>query len=129
MGNIIGRSDVRSGPSGLKLELQRIVDFSETVEDWHKWKNCTQCAFDRLGYEKILSDQEYANRMRNQNRLVFSQLSVSTSGGTVYHLVKQHDEDKDGYTAWQSLIKWFDGDVLEAKTADTARARLESYKL
>eukprot|EP00957_Ditylum_brightwellii_P155664 11849959-Ditylum_brightwellii.AAC.1 len=67
--------------------------------------------------------------MRNQKRVVLSQLSVATSGGTAYHLVKQHDKDKDGHAAWQSLIKWFDGDVLKAKTADTIRAKLESYKL
>ena len=34
MGNIIGRSEIRSGPSGLKLESQRIVDFNGRVEDW-----------------------------------------------------------------------------------------------
>eukprot|EP00957_Ditylum_brightwellii_P121237 9245583-Ditylum_brightwellii.AAC.1 len=61
--------------------------------------------------------------------MVLSQLSVATSGGASYHLVKLHDEDKDGYAAWQSLIKWFDCDVLKAETADTVRAILESYKL
>eukprot|EP00957_Ditylum_brightwellii_P007939 601420-Ditylum_brightwellii.AAC.1 len=95
MGNIIGQSDIRSGPSGLKLESQRIMDFNGKVEDWQKWTNCTQCAFDGSGYERILSNQEYANRMRNQNRVFFSQLSVATPGGTAYHLVKQYDEDKD----------------------------------
>jgi hypothetical protein len=129
MGNIIGRSDVRSGPSGLKLESQRIVDFSGKVEDWQKWKNCTQCTFDGSGYERVLSDREYADRMRNQNRVVFSQLSVATPGGTAYHFVKQHDKNKDGHAAWHSLIELFDGNVLKAETADTVRARLESYKL
>eukprot|EP00957_Ditylum_brightwellii_P196099 14941919-Ditylum_brightwellii.AAC.1 len=61
--------------------------------------------------------------------MVFSQLSVATSRGTAHHLVKQHNEDKDGYALWQSLIEWFDGDVLKAETVDTIRARLESYKL
>eukprot|EP00957_Ditylum_brightwellii_P063986 4854104-Ditylum_brightwellii.AAC.1 len=129
MGNIIGRSDVRSGPYGLQLEFQRIVDVSGKVENWQKWKNRTQCAFDGSGYERILSNQEYADRMRNQNRMVFSQLSVATSGGISYHLMKQHGEDKEGYTAWHSLIEWFNGDVLKVKTADTIRTRLESYKL
>eukprot|EP00957_Ditylum_brightwellii_P196770 14991593-Ditylum_brightwellii.AAC.1 len=96
MGNIIRRSDVRSGPSG---------------------------------YERVLFNWEYADIMRNQNRVVFSQLSVASSGGTAYHLVKQHDEDKDGYAAWHSLIKWFDSDILKAETADTIMTRLESYKL
>eukprot|EP00957_Ditylum_brightwellii_P174102 13256129-Ditylum_brightwellii.AAC.2 len=61
--------------------------------------------------------------MRKQNRVVFSQLSIATSGQPAYHLVKQHDEDKDGSTAWHLLIEWFYGDVLKVKTADTARAR------
>eukprot|EP00957_Ditylum_brightwellii_P181435 13820613-Ditylum_brightwellii.AAC.1 len=65
--------------------------------------------------------------MRNQNRVVFSQLSAAMSGGIAYHLVKQHDKDTDGHAAWQSLIKWFNGDVLKAKTADTIRARLKNY--
>eukprot|EP00957_Ditylum_brightwellii_P009180 694796-Ditylum_brightwellii.AAC.1 len=69
MGNIIGRSNVMSGPSG---------------------------------YERVLSKQEYADRMRNQNRVVSSQLSVATPRGTTYHL---------------------------AETADTVRARLERYNL
>eukprot|EP00957_Ditylum_brightwellii_P027975 2113395-Ditylum_brightwellii.AAC.1 len=86
MGNIIGRSN-------------RIVDFSGNVEDWQKWKCCTQCAFDGSGYEKVLSNREHADRMRNQNRVVFSQMSVATLGGTPYHLVKQHDKDKDGHDA------------------------------
>eukprot|EP00957_Ditylum_brightwellii_P189827 14451530-Ditylum_brightwellii.AAC.1 len=72
MGNIIGRSNVISGPSGLKLESQRIVDFSGKDEDWQKLKNCTQCAFDGSCYEKVLSNQEHTDRMRNQNRVVFS---------------------------------------------------------
>ena len=56
MGNIIRRSNVMSGPSGLKLESQRIVDFSGKVEGWQKWKNCILCVFDGSGYETILSN-------------------------------------------------------------------------
>eukprot|EP00957_Ditylum_brightwellii_P202123 15328702-Ditylum_brightwellii.AAC.1 len=69
------------------------------------------------GYERILSNRDYTDRMRNQNREIFSQLSVATSGGTAYHLVKQHDENKDRYAAWHLLIELFDGDVLKAETA------------
>eukprot|EP00957_Ditylum_brightwellii_P063329 4806728-Ditylum_brightwellii.AAC.1 len=45
MGNIIERSDVRSGPSGLKFKWKKIVDYIGKVDDLQKWKNCTQCAF------------------------------------------------------------------------------------
>eukprot|EP00957_Ditylum_brightwellii_P001946 149901-Ditylum_brightwellii.AAC.1 len=75
------------------------------------------------GYERILSNQDYTDRMRNQNKMVFSQLSVATSGGKAYHLMKQHDENKDGYAAWYTLIKWFDSDILKVKAADTVRER------
>eukprot|EP00957_Ditylum_brightwellii_P080822 6148165-Ditylum_brightwellii.AAC.1 len=105
MGNIIRRSNVMYGLSGLKLESQRIVDFSRKIKDWQKWKNHTQCASDGSGYEKVLSNPEYADKMRSQNRVVFSQLSVAMLGGTAYHLVKQHDKDKDGHAAWNSLIE------------------------
>eukprot|EP00957_Ditylum_brightwellii_P148332 11292832-Ditylum_brightwellii.AAC.1 len=43
--------------------------------------------------------------------------------------MKQHGKDKDGHAVHNSLIEWLDGDVLKAKTADTVRANLESYKL
>eukprot|EP00957_Ditylum_brightwellii_P109140 8325585-Ditylum_brightwellii.AAC.1 len=68
MGNIIRRSNVTSGPSGLKVESQMIVD---------------------------LSGKEYTDRMRNQSKVFSSQLHIAILGGTAYYLVKQHDEDKD----------------------------------
>ena len=37
----------------LKLEAQKIRDFSSLKMDWTKWKNRTECAFDGSGYGKI----------------------------------------------------------------------------
>eukprot|EP00957_Ditylum_brightwellii_P059031 4477292-Ditylum_brightwellii.AAC.1 len=99
------------------------------MEEWQKWKNRTECTLDGSGYIRIVIDREYAQRLHNQNRVVFSQLSVATSGGTVFHLVKNFEDEKDRHAAWQALVEWFDGDILKAETANTVRNRLESYCL
>jgi hypothetical protein len=47
------------GETNLKLEAQKIKDFSGGHEDWAKWKNRTQCT--SSGYERVLEDEvEYA---------------------------------------------------------------------
>eukprot|EP00957_Ditylum_brightwellii_P098785 7525305-Ditylum_brightwellii.AAC.1 len=84
MGNLIGRQIVTG--SGLKLKLQKIVKFSTKMEEWQKWKNRTKYALDGSGYKQILTNREYASRSHHQNRVVFLQLSVATSGGTAFHL-------------------------------------------
>ena len=63
------------------------------------------------------------------NCIVYSQLSVATSGGTAYHIVKQFENEKDGHAAWNALCEWHDGDTMKAETADTIRERLNGYKM
>eukprot|EP00957_Ditylum_brightwellii_P043477 3296092-Ditylum_brightwellii.AAC.1 len=75
-------------PSNLKLESQKIIEFTGRSEDWQKWKTRSQCAFDGSGYKRILSDPDYAMQHPGMSRIVYSQLSIATSGGTVYRLVK-----------------------------------------
>lgn len=115
--------------SNLKLEAQKIKEFFGNLEDWPKWKNRTECAFDGSGYENILTNEEFAAENPKMNRIVYSQLAVATVEGTAYHLVKQYEDMKDGYAAWQSLLGWYDGDVIKHETAEVIRAKLESLKL
>eukprot|EP00957_Ditylum_brightwellii_P168739 12843568-Ditylum_brightwellii.AAC.1 len=92
-----------SSHSNLKLELQNIVELSGKVEEWQKWKTQMQCALNGSGYERILLEREYTTRRHNLNRIVYLQLSVATSGGTVYHLVKQFEKEKNGHAGWSVL--------------------------
>ena len=48
------------GETNLKLEAQKIKDFTGGHEEWQKWKSRTECAFSGSGYERILADEEYA---------------------------------------------------------------------
>jgi hypothetical protein len=45
------------GETNLKLEAQKIKDFSGGHEDWAKWKSRTQYAFSRSGYKRVLEDE------------------------------------------------------------------------
>jgi hypothetical protein len=53
------------------------------------------------------------------NAIVYSQLAVATVDGNAHHLIKQHEDEKDGYGAWRSLLEWFDGDIIKNDTAET----------
>eukprot|EP00957_Ditylum_brightwellii_P176166 13414037-Ditylum_brightwellii.AAC.1 len=114
MGNVSSRQE-DSTLSNLKLESQKIVEFTGWFDDWQKWKTQTQCAFDESGYEQILINWDFATSNSNMNRIVYSQLSVATTVGTTYHLVKQFEKEKDGHAAWSTFVEWFDGDVMRTK--------------
>ena len=117
------------GESNLKLEAQKVKDFSGDANEWQKWKSRTECAFDGSGYENILKDEEYAEDNERQNKIVYSQLAAATVDGIAHHLVKAHEDTKDGHAAWKSLCEWYDGDVVQSETADELRSKLDTLKL
>ena len=58
------------------------------------------------------------------NRVIYSQLEVETVGGTAHHLIKQHEDDMNGYGAWNTLCECYDRDAMKNKTADCFRTNL-----
>ena len=46
------------------------------------------------------------------NCVVYSQLSVAAVGGTAHQLVKEYENNKNGYTAWNTLCEWYNGDAV-----------------
>ena len=115
--------------SNLKLEAQKVKEFSGDFNEWQKWKSRTECAFDGSGYEQILADKDYAIKHKKMNKIVYSQLSAATVDGNAHHLVKAHEDIKDGHAAWESLCEWYDGDVVQSETADKLRSKLDTHKL
>eukprot|EP00957_Ditylum_brightwellii_P136390 10401714-Ditylum_brightwellii.AAC.1 len=57
-------------------------------------ENGTQYAFHGSRYGRILSDREFADRRRNQNRKIFSNMSLANSRKLTYHLERQHNGNK-----------------------------------
>ena len=115
--------------TSLKLEAQKVTAFSGNFADWARWKSRTQCAFDGSGYEKVLIDKDYATQNPRLNKVVYSQLSVATVDGNAFHLVKRHEESKNGHEAWSSLVQWFDGDTVKNETSEDIRVRMENLIL
>jgi len=123
------RSDADASRSNLKLEAQKIKEFSGSYDEWQRWKSRTECAFDGSGYENILVDPVFATNNPRMNRVVYSQLAVATVDGTAYHLVRQFEELKDGHEAWNALCGWFDRDQIRNETLESLRSKLDSLKL
>jgi hypothetical protein len=117
------------GETNLKLEAQKIKDFTGGHEDWAKWKNRTQCAFSGSGYKRVLEDEVYAAMNERLNKVVYSQLAAATVEGVAYHLVSKHEDTKNGYAAWKSLLDWYNGDMIQNKTAENLRNKLENLRL
>ena len=61
--------------------------------------------------------------------MVYSQLSVADVGGSAHHITKKHEDDKNGYVAWNSLYECYDGDAVKNETVDSLISKLESYHL
>ena len=88
------------GVTSLKLEAQKVNEFTGDYDVWPKWKSRTECAFNGSGYEKILTDLTFSEQNPKMNAIVYSQLAVATVDGNAHHLVKQHEDKRDGYAAW-----------------------------
>ena len=113
----------------LKLAAQKVTEFQGGNDEWRKWKNKTECALEGSGYNRILTDHEYASRNRKMNKIVYSQLAAATIDGCANHLVTQYSDSKDGHAAWNALMEWYDGDIVRAETADELRSKLTSLTL
>jgi hypothetical protein len=80
------------GETNLKLEAQKIKDFTGGHEDWAKWKSRTLCAFSGSGYKRVLEDEVYAAINEHLNKVVYSQLAAATAEGVAYYLVAKHED-------------------------------------
>eukprot|EP00957_Ditylum_brightwellii_P061465 4665334-Ditylum_brightwellii.AAC.1 len=61
------------------MRLHRIAEFSGEMEDWKERNNGTQCVIDGSGWGRSLSDREYSDRRRNQNKKIFHSMSFANS--------------------------------------------------
>ena len=59
------------------------------------------------------------------NKVIYSQLELAIAGVTSHQLIKQYEDDKNGYGAWNVLCEWYDEDYVKNKTEDYLRSKLE----
>ena len=119
----------RSKPPLARLKAPEIKTFSGRSDTWTNWKLHTVCALSSTGYDPVLRSKEYADTHEAANQTVFSQLASATCEGTAQHLVVQHEDNRDGHAAWQSLLTWFESKDSLSEQASRLRSALDSNRL
>ena len=78
---------------------------------------------------RVLDSESYAGRNKIDNETIFHLLQVATADGTAAHLVDKFEDDRDGCSAYQELVKWYEGDELTTETAEDVRDKLAKISL
>jgi uncharacterized lipoprotein YehR (DUF1307 family) len=79
--------------------------------------------------QKRIRKEVYAAMNEQLNKVVYSQLAAATVEGVAYHLVSKHEDMKNGYAAWKSLVDWYDDDMIQNETVENLRNKLENLRL
>ena len=115
--------------SNVKLQAQHVSSFDGNSLKWHSWNKKMKAAVGTAGMLKVLEDEDYSKRNTIDNETVFHLLQVATADGNAAHLVDMYEENKDGFAAYQELVKWYEGDELTAETAEDVRAKIDKLTL
>ena len=115
--------------SNVKLQAQNVSDFNGSALKWHTWKKKTRAAIGTAGMLRVIDDREYSKKNHVDNETVFHLLQVATSDGNAAHLVDKFEEERDGFSAFEELTQWYEGDQLTTETAEDVRAKLDRTKL
>ena len=128
MGNSIFGNELLKR-SNVKLQAQQVSAYDGSSIKWHSWNKKMKAAVGTAGMLRVLEEESYARSHPIDNETVFHLLQVATADGHAAHLVDAYEEMKDGYSAYQELVKWYEGDELTTKTAEDVRAKLDKLKL
>ena len=92
--------------SNVKLQAQQINAFTGNALKWHSWKKKSRAAIGTAGMLRVLDSIIYASKNKVDNETIFHLLQVATADRTAAHLVDQYEDDRDGRSAYQELVKW-----------------------
>ena len=71
----------------------------------------------------MLTDATYAGQNTQNNRVVYFQLAVATIVGTEHHLVKQHEDIKNGYGSWKAFCECYYGGATKNETSGSLKSK------
>ena len=128
MGSTISRNELLKR-SNVKLQAQQVAAYDGSSIKWHSWNKKMKAAVGTAGMLRVLEDKKYAESHQIDNETVFHLLQVATADGNAAHLVDMYEDEKDGYSAYQELVKWFEGDELTTETAKDVRSKLDKLRL
>ncbi|MGH7954703.1 MAG: hypothetical protein ACREOZ_01955 [Gloeomargaritales cyanobacterium] len=106
-----------------KMKAVEIKPFDGQHLNWKKWKKITIAAFQGCDWDKVLWDKQFADQNIKTNYLVYSQLQVAVADGAAAHIVDEFENHRDGFSAWQALLKWYDGENMRHDTGIDLRQK------
>jgi len=115
--------------SNVKLQAQKITSYDGNSIKWHSWNKKMKAAVGTAGLLRILESEPYAKSNAMDNETIFHLLQVATADGHAAHLVDMYEDEKDGYSAYQELVRWFEGDELTTETAEDIRSKMDKLSL
>jgi hypothetical protein len=121
MGLLFSRSG--DDPSNLlELAAPELVDFSGHSHDFRRFKIATECALFAMGYERVLTDKNFAHKHKRMNAAVLTLLNSATNKGTASALVHRCMSTQDGHQAWQNMLEWYQSPRRSTGVAGAANA-------
>ena len=129
MGSFNSTQNEFSKRSNVKLQAQQMVAYDGSSIKWHSWNKKMKAAIGAAGMLRIIEDKKYAESNPVDSETIFHLLQVATADGQAAHLVDMHENNKDGYAAYQELMRWFEGDELTTETAEDVRSKMDKLNL
>ena len=129
MGNYVSSGNEQLKRSNVKLQAQQVTPFNGNAIKWHAWKKKTRAAIGVAGMLRILDNENYSQKHPVDNETVFHLFQVATADGSAAHLVDKHNDGRNGFAAYEELVKWYEGDQLTSETAEDVRSKLDRLVL
>ena len=73
----------------------------------------------------VLENRVYASIHQVDSETIFHSIQVDTSDGNAAHLVDKHENERDRKSAYDELVKWYEGDELTTETSEDVRSNIE----
>ena len=88
-----------------------------------------KAAVGTAGMLKVIEDEDYSSSYVIDNETVLHLLQEASADGNAAHLVDMYKDEKDGYLAYQELVRWYEGDELTSETPEDVRSKMDKLSL
>ena len=120
----------------LKIDLCSYPKFSGRIQDWVPFKRQFKAVASMQGLEDVVDkdfvlpvDREELALFMRKSHFIHAALTIALAGGTAILRVELFASNRDGRSAWVSLVEWYEGQGSTNSVAKRAMTVLHSLKL
>jgi len=111
-----------------KIAVHDFGKFDGKPEHWYAFKNKTMSTFGVAGFSSIL-DKTKPIKDQEGNHRVYYLFEGATNDGSASHIVRGHEEERNGGAAWHTLKDWYESKTTSSDIAKTCRLKLQALEL